>query len=130
MAITEIIEQELRDANRELLEENRRLKAELAALKGGDGVASVSYSELLTQAERLSLIIESTQVGTWDWDPLTDLVSWNNHACAMFGIEADDAPKSFAKTSDRIHSADVMTVRSALVKHLERGDQLGVDLRA
>jgi len=130
MAITEIIEQELRDANRGLVEENRRLKAELAALKGGDGAGCVSYSELLARAERLNLIIESTQVGTWDWDPLTDFVTWNEHTCRMFGVLPADAPTTFTKTIDRIHIADAMTVRSAMVRHLERGDRLAVDLRA
>ena len=129
MAITEIIEQELRDANRELLEENRRLKAELAALKG-ENVAKHTYSELLAHAEKLNLIVESTQLGTWDWDPVTDIVSWNQHACAMFGVAVKDAPASFARTAERIHPSDVMAVRSAFVKHLERGDRFGIDLRA
>jgi hypothetical protein len=48
----------------------------------------------------------------------------------MFGVEADDAPKSLVRTTERIHPADVMTVKSAMVKHLERGNRLGVDLRA
>ncbi len=129
MAITEIIEQELRDANRELLEENRRLKAELAAVKGQSDTKA-SYADLLAQAERLSLIVESTQLGTWDWDPVTDIVSWNGHACAMFGVAAKDAPASFARTTERIHPSDVMAVRSAFIRHLERGDRFGIDLRA
>ena len=129
MAITEIIEQELRDANRELLEENRRLKAELAAVKGQSDTKA-SYADLLAQAERLSLIVESTQLGTWDWDPLTDIVSWNGHACAMFGVATKDAPSSFARTTERIHPSDVMAVRSAFIRHLERGDRFGIDLRA
>ena len=129
MAITEIIEQELRDANRELVEENRRLRAELAALRGESG-SKVSYSDLLAHAERLNLIIESTQLGTWDWDPVTDLVTWNAYACSMFGVEAKDAPASFARTADRIHPSDVMAVRSAFIRHLERGDRFGIDLRA
>lgn len=125
MAITENIEQELRNANRELLEENRRLRAELASLKGG-----TSYNDLLAHAEKLNLIIESTQLGTWDWDPVTDFVSWNEHACAMFGVPIKDAPASFARTTERIHPSDVMAVRSAFIKHLERGDRFGIDLRA
>jgi len=129
MALTEIIEQELRDANRELLEENRRLKAELAALRG-EPAAKISYPDLLAYAERLNLIVESTQLGTWDWDPVTDIVSWNDHACAMFGVASKDAPSSFARTAERIHASDVMAVRSAFVRHLERGDRFGIDLRA
>lgn len=129
MAITEMIEQELRESNRELLEENRRLKAELAALRG-DSSAKVSYADLLAHAERLNLIVESTQLGTWDWDPVTDFVSWNEHACSMFGVPVKDAPASFARTTERIHPSDVMAVRSAFIKHLERGDRFGIDLRA
>ena len=130
MAITESIERELRDVNRELLEENRRLKAELAALRGGETEDQVSYSELLARAERLNMIIESTQVGTWDWDPNTDFVCWNQHAFAMFGLEPNDAPTSFARTAERIHPADAPQVRLALLKHLERGERFGMDLRA
>lgn len=130
MALTEHIERELRDANRELVEENRRLKAELASLRGGDGRACVSYSELLTRAERLNMILEATQVGTWDWDPITDFVTWNEYAYRMFGLEPDDAPASFAKTAERIHPEDVLQVRLALKKHLERGERFGIDLRA
>ena len=130
MAITETIERELRDVNRELLDENRRLKAELAALRGGDGESQVSYSELLARAERLSMIIESTQVGTWDWDPATDFVSWNQHAFTMFGLEPNNAPTSFARTAERIHPADAPLVRLALLKHMERGERFGLDLRA
>ena len=129
MAITEIIEQELRDANRELVEENRRLKAELTALRG-DPSAKVSYADLLAHAEKLNLIVESTQLGTWDWDPVTDIVAWNDHACAMFGVLPKDAPACFARTTERIHPSDAMAVRSAFVRHLERGDRFGIDLRA
>jgi PAS domain S-box-containing protein len=129
MAITEIIEQELRDANRELVDENRRLRAELATLKG-ESVGKTSYSDLVAHAERLNLIVESTQLGTWDWDPVTDFVSWNEHACATFGVAVKDAPASFARTTERIHPSDAMAVRSAFIKHLERGDRFGIDLRA
>lgn len=130
MAITEHIERELRDANRELMEENRRLKAELAALKGGDTLARVSREEIASRAERLSLIIESTQVGTWDWDPITDFVTWNEYAFAMFGLEPQDAPTSFARAAERIHPEDVPQIRLALKKHLGRGESFGMDIRA
>lgn len=130
MAITEHIERELRDANRELLEENRRLKAELAALKGGDTLARVSQTEIATRAERLSLIIESTQVGTWDWDPISDFVTWNEYAFAMFGLEPQQAPTSFARAAERIHPEDVPQIRLALKKHLGRGERFGMDIRA
>ena len=129
MALTESIERELRDANRELLDENRRLRAELAALRS-DGASASSYPELLAQAERLSLVIESTQVGTWDWNPDSDEVSWNDQACAMFGVDPENAPATFALAAERIHPTEALHVRFSLVKHLERGERFGIDLRA
>lgn len=130
MALTETIERELREANRELLEENRRLKAEVLALRGAVGVSTLSYADLLERAERLNLVIEATQAGTWDWDPEKDTVAWNSQAYEMFGLEPRDAPTSFANTAERIHPDDVFLVRLALLKHLNRGERFGIDLRA
>ncbi|MEA2554057.1 MAG: hypothetical protein QOJ65_2233 [Fimbriimonadaceae bacterium] len=127
MALTENYEKELREANQELVDENRRLKAELAAVRGASDLPT---PELLATAERLNLIIESMHIGTWDWDPQTDYVTWNDHAYAMFGLVRGEAPTSFARTAERIHPSDALLVRHALMKHLERGELFGLDLRA
>ncbi|GAB3696135.1 hypothetical protein GCM10027592_18860 [Spirosoma flavus] len=41
------------------------------------------------ESERLKLIIEAAQVGTWDFDPITGVLMWDNRCKALFGLPPD-----------------------------------------
>ncbi|MBD2704214.1 PAS domain S-box protein [Spirosoma sp. BT702] len=41
------------------------------------------------ESERLKLIIEAAQVGTWDFDPITSVLMWDSRCKALFGLPPD-----------------------------------------
>ncbi|GAB3994898.1 hypothetical protein GCM10028807_33650 [Spirosoma daeguense] len=52
--------------------------------------SSINLSGSSTQeSERLKLIIEAAQVGTWDFNPMTGELIWDNRCKALFGLPPD-----------------------------------------
>jgi PAS domain S-box-containing protein len=47
--------------------------------------------QLLQQTERLRLAVESTGLGTWDYDPSKGVLDWDSRCKELFGLPADAA---------------------------------------
>ncbi|MBD2083949.1 PAS domain S-box protein [Trichocoleus sp. ST-U3] len=76
--------------------------------------------EALQQSEeRLRLALEAAQMGIWDWNILTNQVTWTDNNEKLFGL----APGSFEKTYDAffgyIHLEDRESVQQAAIRALE-----------
>jgi PAS domain S-box-containing protein len=47
--------------------------------------------EILRESEvRLRLAVESAEMGTWDFDPITGVLNWSDRCKAVFGLSVDD----------------------------------------
>ncbi|MBW4549788.1 MAG: hypothetical protein KME35_01485 [Aphanocapsa sp. GSE-SYN-MK-11-07L] len=40
--------------------------------------------------EQLRLALEIAQIGIWDWNLLTDCVTWSEQTKQLFGLNSDD----------------------------------------
>lgn len=75
--------------------------------------------QLLTTHERLRLLLEASDLGTWDWDIENDINIVNKKWCDMLGLDVDFNDKSSIFWQKRIHPADAQAVKSALYNHLK-----------
>lgn len=75
--------------------------------------------QLLTTNERLRLLLEASDLGTWDWDIENDINIVNKKWCDMLGLDVDFNDKSSVFWQKRIHPADAQLVKNALFKHLK-----------
>jgi PAS domain S-box-containing protein len=77
-----------------------------AVLVFHDVTARRRAQEDLRESEtRLRLAIESAELGTWDFDPLTGALNWSDRCKAVFGLPAD-AHVDYQVFLDRLHPDD------------------------
>jgi PAS domain S-box-containing protein len=96
--------QRLEDRQRELEQEVRRREQAETALR--------------EREERVRLAVESAEIGTWDFSPLTGRRNWSERAKAMFGLppEADVTNLSFREF---VHPDDRKPASRAIYKALD-----------
>jgi PAS domain S-box-containing protein len=70
--------------------------------------------------EKLRLAIGATGVGIWSWDLKTDVVSWDDALCRIFGVPR--APASYDEFVELMHPDD----RARVSAHVQRSAETGV----
>ncbi|MBE9599053.1 CheR family methyltransferase [Pedobacter sp. MC2016-24] len=83
-----------------------------------EGLAAV---EMLFQEskERLKLAIESTGLGTWDYNPLTGELIWDNRCKQLFGV-LPEQQINYTQFIDMLHPDDAQKVDVDLKRALKR----------
>jgi PAS domain S-box-containing protein len=56
--------------------------------------------------ERLRLAVEATGLGTWDYDPTTGHLSWDERCKALFGLPPDAEVKDYDTFLSALHPDD------------------------
>jgi PAS domain S-box-containing protein len=85
--------------------------------------------ELRVSQERLSLVIDAAQLGTWDWHLDTGELVWSARCRAMFGIPAE-TPMSYERFLEAVHPDDRPRVDQAVKASLERQQDYSVEMRS
>jgi len=62
-------------------------------------------AQLQIAEERLRLAIEAAQIGTWDYNPVNDTLTWDARCRAVFGLQ-DDAPVDWSVFVNSLHPDD------------------------
>ena len=83
---------------------NRNIKGEPVALAG----VHSDITELKNAEQRLLNVIEGSQVGTWEWTPMTGDQHINDRWAEMLGYSRSELePMSYGKWHDLVHPDDV-----------------------
>lgn len=114
--------------------DGRKFRADVivTALKDSSGESSGfvkivrDVTESFTSAERqlrrseeaLRLATEAGALGTWDWDPTGDEMSWSTQGKLMLGI-AEDTPMSLAQLLAVVHREDRIAMEEAVRQALD-----------
>jgi PAS domain S-box-containing protein len=88
------------------------------------GVKSLSgrkraEATLRESEERLSLALQASDAGTWDWDVLTGEIVWSPHLFSLFGIDPG-LNASFDTWSTVLHPEDRAAARTRIEEALAR----------
>ena len=74
-------------------------------------------AEVRRSEERLSLVLEATGSGAWDWNIPTGEVHFSPYWIASLGYDPAQVPPTLASWESLVHPADMPRVRDALAKH-------------
>lgn len=84
---------------------------DISGLKG-------SERALKEKSERLELVIEGTRLGTWDWNPQTGDVRFNEQWAEMLGYTLDEISFRLEEWESRVHPDDLEPCFEAIEAHL------------
>jgi PAS domain S-box-containing protein len=66
-------------------------------------------------SERLELAIQSAQIGIWEWDYLSNRLSWDDRMFAIYGIQAEDFRHTHQDWEKYVHPDDLADAQTYLV---------------
>lgn len=80
-------------------------------------------------AERLRLAAEAADIGTWDYDPVSDTLDWDIRCRELFGISGDCPLTYDGAFLAGLHPEDRERTHLAVRKAIERGVSYDVEYR-
>jgi PAS domain S-box-containing protein len=98
-----------------------KLSAKAAAQRLGE--------ELRASEERLSFLVESAGMGTWDWDLSNGRLAWSERCLQMYGIPAG-TEITYERVLSALHPADRERVDRAVQRSLSQNQDYNVEMRA
>ena len=93
------------------------LRREIQERKNIEKAVTASEARLQEREERLRLAVESADIGTWDFNPITGRREWSDRSKIMFGLPAD-ADVTNMSFLDRVHPEDRKRARRAVAEAL------------
>jgi diguanylate cyclase (GGDEF)-like protein len=108
----------LREADRR----RRKEKAQQAASARSSG-AFQGEDAPLAEAQRIA------PLGSWDWDIVSDTVTWSDNLCDLFGLSADGVGITFERHLTRIDARDRRRVEVIVAAALRDGSGFEVEHR-
>ncbi len=73
-----------------------------------------------SESERLALALASSHAGLWEWDLVTNRITWSDTLRQLYGVEAS-LPSSYENWASTVYADDLADVETSLaeaVKHL------------
>jgi PAS domain S-box-containing protein len=71
-----------------------------------------TIKQLEVYIKRLTLALEATNVGVWDWDIITNKLYWTPQQEMIFGYEAGTPERHYKDWSDRVHPDDIEAIEA------------------
>jgi PAS domain S-box-containing protein len=84
---------------------------------------------LALSRERLQLALSAARMGTWRWDPVTDLLNWDEGLKRLFGLTIYEMVTPYSVLLDRIHEDDRAHVQLVIQQALTGDDELDLQFR-
>jgi diguanylate cyclase (GGDEF)-like protein/PAS domain S-box-containing protein len=67
----------------------------------------IREAELQRVSRRLSLALETSRVGVWEYDIASGALMWDDRMNEIYGLPADSAERSYSHWRDRLHPDDL-----------------------
>jgi len=69
--------------------------------------------------ERLKTFLAVTDVGTWDWNPITNEVHYDDKWCHLIGYEPNELAHTFSEWQSRVHPDDLSQIFHDIKEHVD-----------
>lgn len=123
----QLLNEELAASNEEHEVTNEELAATNYKLTDTQQQLVDTYIELETSSSRLRMAIESTQLGTWDYNPYTGELYWSKECRDVYGIP-QDLPATFELFAELIHPEDRDWVKEKIANSIRADKKESYDL--
>jgi PAS domain S-box-containing protein len=74
--------------------------------------------DLRELTERLDLAVEGANLGVWDWNMETDVVTFNEQWAEMLGLSPEEVEPTLETWKERVHPEDMPRVEQQLTAHI------------
>ncbi|MGE5655980.1 MAG: PAS domain S-box protein [Actinomycetota bacterium] len=85
-------------------------------------------AELQNLSDRLSLALEAGQIGTWDWDLVSE-VSWDAQMYQIYGLQALDRPATYQDWLACVHTDEIARVEALLQAAIQGTADYNIEFR-
>lgn len=99
--------------------------------------ASRTVKELRQQTQQaklretqLRLALEAAQMANWDWDIITNKVTWSDHKEALFGLEKGTFDHRVETVINCVHPQDRYFVHRSIMQAVDEGAEYDIEFRA
>lgn len=103
----------------ELLEREQQARAE----------AEKAIAQTVNYTERLTLVLEAVQMGTWDWDIVGNQTLWDLRHEAIFGYEPGIPNRDYINWERRVHPDDLEWIHEATRAAMDHHQPLTLQYR-
>ena len=104
---------------------------EQAAARTWSAVEAARAAQSLRRSEqRLRLALEAGQLGVWDWDLITNRVTWSDRIYEFHGLRKEEVGTRIDPDLPLIHPDDRPAVLAARRRTLETGEPYQIEFRA
>jgi PAS domain S-box-containing protein len=79
--------------------------------------------------ERYSLAQKAANIGSWDWNMLTDELSWSELVIPMFGLKPGEFKGTMADFWSRLHPDDIPMIEEKIKATIEKNENYRVEHR-
>lgn len=91
--------------------------------------ALYTANKLAQSSEQLDLAIEAGEIGVWQWDLSTDVITWTENADKIFGLQPGEFNQTFQDLFERIYPQDREMVEKTISDSIEKGAPFRVEHR-
>lgn len=89
-----------------------------------------TLNKLSQTSQKLSLTLESSLLGSWDWDMQNDAVVWDKHCYEMLGYKHNEIEMNSKKFLYMIYPLDAIKMEKVIDKALKDGESFQIEFRA
>lgn len=75
-------------------------------------------SQLLQKNIALDFILEGSGLGSWDWDLVSNKVTYDRRWCEMLGLDVATVSHDFSTWEKLIHPDDIELAKSEIIRHV------------
>ncbi len=86
-------------------------------------------AKMSTLAERLSLALQVSNVGVWDWDVKEDFVIWDESMFKLYGFQEDEFENTYASWASSVVEKDRERVSKEIEEAIRVGESFDTEFR-
>jgi len=88
-----------------------------------------SSAALIESEERLRMALEGSQTGTWDWNLITNRVTWDDYMYPLFGRTKEEFGETIDSFMEIVHPEDRTKLQEQIRRTLAAKENINVDFR-
>lgn len=75
--------------------------------------------KLLAESQKMHLVLDSSDLGTWDWNPSTNKVEFDEYWCRQLGLDQKSIKMDLSTWNERVHPDEMAACYADIQKHID-----------